>query len=393
MNPVNGERVPIWVADYVIGDATAPAPSWPCPRTTSATTRSRSATGCRSCRSSRPRTGAAVDVQKAAYTDDGIDALRPRRRRRARRHARAPRRARASRRGWRRGARAARRSRTSCATGCSRASATGASRSPSTSPSTAEGDPREPGAKYTIRYDQPIARRRERAAAAPARPRGLQARRRSRGPARARGRLALLPEGRHAGSRARRTRCRSGRARAGTTCASSIRRTTREPWSTKAYDDWMPVDLYVGGAEHAVLHLLYARFWHKVLFDLGVVKDPEPFTKLVHQGDDPRRGRRRRWPSRAATSSTPTTSCGARRRRAAPLRDVHGPARGGEALADERHRGRRGASSIARGTWRPARPDRRGGVRRGDAEARPQDDQEGHATTSRRCASTRPSAR
>jgi leucyl-tRNA synthetase len=57
-----------------------------------------------------------------------------------------------------------------------------------------------------------------------------------------------------------------------------------EGWSEKAYDDWMPVDLYVGGAEHAVLHLLYARFWHKVLFDLGKVKHPEPFMKLVHQG-------------------------------------------------------------------------------------------------------------
>ncbi len=55
-------------------------------------------------------------------------------------------------------------------------------------------------------------------------------------------------------------------------------------FSEQAYDDWMPVDLYMGGAEHAVLHLLYARFWHKVLFDLGVVKHPEPFTKLVHQG-------------------------------------------------------------------------------------------------------------
>src|SRR5207244_9327249 len=50
------------------------------------------------------------------------------------------------------------------------------------------------------------------------------------------------------------------------------------------YDAWMPVDLYVGGSEHAVLHLLYARFWHKVLFDLGVVKHAEPFQKLVHQG-------------------------------------------------------------------------------------------------------------
>jgi leucyl-tRNA synthetase len=52
----------------------------------------------------------------------------------------------------------------------------------------------------------------------------------------------------------------------------------------KAYDDWMPVDLYIGGSEHGVLHLLYARFWHKVLFDAGIVKDKEPFTKLVHQG-------------------------------------------------------------------------------------------------------------
>jgi leucyl-tRNA synthetase len=52
----------------------------------------------------------------------------------------------------------------------------------------------------------------------------------------------------------------------------------------KAYDAWMPVDLYVGGSEHAVLHLLYARFWHKVLFDEGIVKDGEPFLKLVHQG-------------------------------------------------------------------------------------------------------------
>ena len=47
---------------------------------------------------------------------------------------------------------------------------------------------------------------------------------------------------------------------------------------------WMPVDLYLGGAEHAVLHLLYARFWHKVLYDLGYVSTSEPFMKLYHQG-------------------------------------------------------------------------------------------------------------
>jgi len=49
-------------------------------------------------------------------------------------------------------------------------------------------------------------------------------------------------------------------------------------------EDWLPVDLYIGGAEHAVLHLLYARFWHKVLFDLGLVNTKEPFQKLFNQG-------------------------------------------------------------------------------------------------------------
>ncbi|KAK9868559.1 hypothetical protein WJX84_010001 [Apatococcus fuscideae] len=63
-----------------------------------------------------------------------------------------------------------------------------------------------------------------------------------------------------------------------------------QPWNHDRIMDeqleqyWMPVDLYVGGAEHAVLHLLYARFWHKVLYDIGVVNTKEPFQRLVSQG-------------------------------------------------------------------------------------------------------------
>lgn len=52
----------------------------------------------------------------------------------------------------------------------------------------------------------------------------------------------------------------------------------------KLLEHWLPVDLYIGGSEHAVLHLLYARFWHKFLYDIGVVKTEEPFQKLFHQG-------------------------------------------------------------------------------------------------------------
>ncbi len=59
---------------------------------------------------------------------------------------------------------------------------------------------------------------------------------------------------------------------------------TAEPWNTAAERYWMPVDLYVGGVEHAVLHLLYARFWHHVLYDCGLVSTPEPFQRLVNQG-------------------------------------------------------------------------------------------------------------
>ena len=180
--------------------------------------------------------------------------------------------------------RGARGSPTGCATGSSRGSATGESRSRSTSRSR----------RRTATRASP-ARSHRRSTTSPSPSTSASCRcacrtSRTSGPATTpRAPSRASPTGgssRRAGSGspARRTRCRSGPARAGTTCASSTRETTTAPFSAEAYDAWMPVDLYVGGAEHAVLHLLYARFWHKVLFDLGIVKDPEPFTKLVHQG-------------------------------------------------------------------------------------------------------------
>lgn len=59
---------------------------------------------------------------------------------------------------------------------------------------------------------------------------------------------------------------------------------SQEAWSREAEKYWMPVDMYVGGVEHAVLHLLYARFWHKVLYDCGLVSTSEPFMTLRNQG-------------------------------------------------------------------------------------------------------------
>ncbi len=61
-------------------------------------------------------------------------------------------------------------------------------------------------------------------------------------------------------------------------------RNGEKAWAQEKERYWMPVDLYVGGAEHAVLHLLYSRFWHKVLFDRGYVSTPEPFQRLINQG-------------------------------------------------------------------------------------------------------------
>ena len=59
---------------------------------------------------------------------------------------------------------------------------------------------------------------------------------------------------------------------------------TEDPWDREKEKYWMPVDLYVGGVEHAVLHLLYSRFWHKVFYDIGLVSTKEPFLQLRNQG-------------------------------------------------------------------------------------------------------------
>lgn len=58
----------------------------------------------------------------------------------------------------------------------------------------------------------------------------------------------------------------------------------KKAWAPEKEKYWLPVDMYIGGSEHAVLHLLYARFWHKVLYDCGLVSTPEPFQRLVNQG-------------------------------------------------------------------------------------------------------------
>lgn len=150
-------------------------------------------------------------------------------------------------------------------------------------PVSTDGDPRRPGAEFTIHYDRPMAVAEDEL---PLRLPDLDDFRPGNDPA---GPLARLVDWRFF-EKAGRWYARETNTMpqwAGS-CWYYLRyldpRDDREPWTSRAYEDWMPVDLYIGGSEHAVLHLLYARFWHKVLYDAGFVKDAEPFVKLVHQG-------------------------------------------------------------------------------------------------------------
>ena len=169
--------------------------------------------------------------------------------------------------------------------------------------------------------------------------------------------------------RARPTPCPNGPAVAGITCATWIHATTSAFCGPEAEHYWMGtarstlhaprchdstpgVDLYVGGTEHAVLHLLYARFWHKVLFDLGHVSTPEPFFKLVNQGLILGEDGQKMSKSRGNVINPDDIVREYRRRRVPPLRDVHGPAGDGEALEHQR-RGRR--LSVPRPRLAPVR--------------------------------------
>ena len=215
-----------------------------------------------------------------------------------------------------------RRSATGCATGCSRASATGAARSRS-STATACGIVPVPDDELPVllpEVDDYLPKGRSPLAAAEdwVQTSRARVRRRRRG--------------------ARPTRWTRSSTRPGTSCATPTRTTTRRRSTRELVDYWLPVNQYIGGIEHAILHLMYARFFTKALNDLGLRRLPRAVRAAVQPGDDlPLRredveveGQRRR--ARRADRAL-------RRRRAAALHPVHGPGRPGQGVAGHGHRG------------------------------------------------------
>jgi leucyl-tRNA synthetase len=140
-----------------------------------------------------------------------------------------------------------------CATGASRASATGARRSPSSTATPAAPVP-VPDEDLPVVLPEDLRARRQRQPAATSDDRFLELR---------------LPEVRQAGAARDRHDGHLRRLVRGTTCATARPDSAEQRWSTTRTDYWMPMDQYIGGIEHAILHLLYARFWTKVMRDLG----------------------------------------------------------------------------------------------------------------------------
>jgi len=280
-NPVDGREVPIWVADYVIATYGTGA-VMAVPAHDERDHEFARAYGLPIVQVIAPADGGAVDVQKAAYTEDGVARYGEALAGVADGTPSAPARARIT--AWLAGQ------------GKGSAKVTYRLRDwvfsrqrywgepiPIYFPVTTDGDPRRPGAKFTVHHDQPIAVREDEL---PLRLPDLEDFEPGDDPA---GPLARAADWRFFQKDGRwYARETNTMPQWAGSCWYYLRfvdpRNDREAWSRKAYDDWMPVDLYVGGSEHAVLHLLYARFWHKVLFDIGAVRDPEPFVKLVHQG-------------------------------------------------------------------------------------------------------------
>jgi leucyl-tRNA synthetase len=284
INPVNGDKIPIWVGDYVIGSyGTGAVMAVPAhDERDHAFARKYELPIVQVVGSAK---GGTVDVQGEAYTDDGVvtaDAVR--RSKAPIQEGQASEAARSTIASWLK------------AQGQGDVRVTYKLRDwvfsrqrywgepiPIYFPVVTEGDPRLPGATYTIEYDKPIA---VDDAELPLLLPELADFKPGGDPA---GPLARAPEWRFFQKDgkwfARETNTMPQWAGS---CWYYLRfldpTNTKAPFSPEAYQDWMPVDLYMGGSEHAVLHLLYARFWHKVLFDIGVVTHQEPFTRLVHQG-------------------------------------------------------------------------------------------------------------
>jgi leucyl-tRNA synthetase len=285
VNPINGEKIPVWVADYVIGSygtgAVMAVPAHDERDHAFAVKYSLSIV-----RVVAKSDGAEVDVAKAAWCDDGVanEAAVTRTRGAPIEKGMASERVRRVVTDW------------LVANGKGSSKVTYKLRDwvfsrqrywgepiPIYFPVTADGDPRKPGAKFTIHYDEPIALDESEL---PLLLPDLEDFKPGTDPA---GPLARALDWRFFEREgkwfARETNTMPQWAGS---CWYYLRfldpKNDSTGWTEESYDAWMPVDLYVGGSEHGVLHLMYARFWHKVLFDLGLVKHEEPFQKLVHQG-------------------------------------------------------------------------------------------------------------